>query len=93
MPPSKAKRELQSFLGILNYLSMFSPNTAKVCEPKQKMILVRTDWTWNRMYQDLYDKAKKIVKKDACMNFMTWLDPYTYRLMHLVSALEQGFYR
>ena len=24
---------------------------------------------WNRMHQDLYDKAKMIIKKDACMKF------------------------
>ena len=30
IPPSKLKKELQSFLGILNYLSMFSPLAAEV---------------------------------------------------------------
>ena len=32
MPPPKSKKELQSFLGILNYLSKFSPMTAEVCK-------------------------------------------------------------
>ena len=32
-----------------------------------KFTSVKAYWTWNRMYQDLYDTAQKIVKKDACM--------------------------
>ena len=33
MTSLKSRKELQSFLGILNYLGTFSPLTAKVCEP------------------------------------------------------------
>ena len=31
MSPTKSKKELQAFLGIINYLSTFS--SAEVCEP------------------------------------------------------------
>ena len=34
-----------------------------------KLISVKADWTLHGMYQDLYDKAKKIVIIDACMKF------------------------
>ena len=61
------KRELQSFLGILNCLSKFSPVTAEVCEPLRKVTSVKADWKWNKMYKDLYDKAQKIIKTDKCM--------------------------
>ena len=33
MPVPKNKRELQAFLGIINYLGKFSPGTAEVCKP------------------------------------------------------------
>ena len=32
IPPPKNKKELQTFLGIMDYLSKFSPSTADVCE-------------------------------------------------------------
>ena len=48
---------------------MFSPVTAAMCEPMLKLISVKADWMWNRMHQDLYDRAEKIIKKDACMKF------------------------
>ena len=36
IPPPKRMKELQSFLGIMNYLSYFSEATAEVCKPIQK---------------------------------------------------------
>ena len=33
MPALKSKRELQAFLGIINYLGRFSPGMAEVCKP------------------------------------------------------------
>ena len=37
MPAPKNKWELQSFLGIINYLGKFSPGTVEVCEPLRKL--------------------------------------------------------
>ena len=65
MSPPKTKRELQSFLGIINYLSKFSPMTAEICEPLQKLTSVKADWTWNRMNQYLYNRTKKIIMNDT----------------------------
>ena len=40
MLPPKTKRELQSFLSIVNYLSKFSPMTAEVCKPLRRLTSV-----------------------------------------------------
>ena len=66
---TKRKRELQSFLGIENYLSKFSPMTMEVCEPVQRLTSVVTEWTWNRTYQEIYERAKSLVKEDICMKY------------------------
>ena len=66
-PPLKMKKELKSFLGVLNYLSKFSPMIAEVCEPLHKMTLVKVDWIWHSIYQDLYEEEKTIIKRDVCM--------------------------
>ena len=47
-------------MGIFNYLSKLSPVTAKVHEPLRKLTLVKSEWSWNEMYQDLYDKGQKV---------------------------------
>ena len=33
MPPPNNKKELQDFMGIINYPSKFSPSTVSICEP------------------------------------------------------------
>ena len=44
MLPTKTKRELQKFLGIVNYSSNFSQITAEVCEPLRRLISVNSTW-------------------------------------------------
>ena len=63
MLPPRTKKELQSFLSTIKYLIKFSPMTAEFCNPLQRLTSVKTDWTWNRMYQDLFNKAKRQSKK------------------------------
>ena len=40
MLPLKTEGELQSFLGMVNYLSEFSPTTKEVCKPLRRMTSV-----------------------------------------------------
>ena len=69
MPLPNNKRELQAFLGIINYLGKFSPGTAEVCEPLRKPTSSRMVWTWNASYQQLFDKAKSLIKVEVCTKF------------------------
>ena len=43
----KQKKELQVFLGMINYLSQFFPNTAGICESVRQQTSSKTEWTWN----------------------------------------------
>ena len=65
----KNKKELQGFLGIINYLGKFSPDTAEVCKPLHKLTSSKMTLTWNASYQQLFNKVKSIVKADVCMKF------------------------
>ena len=69
MPSPSNKKELKVFLGIINYLGKFSPDTAGVCKPLRKLTLCKSSWTWNESYQQIYNKAKSIIKKGMCMKF------------------------
>ena len=69
MPAPNNKRELQAFLGIINYLGKFSPGMAEVCDPLQKLTLSKAAWTWNTSYQQLFAKARSLIKVDICMKF------------------------
>ena len=65
MPSLNTKKELKAFLGIIKYLSKFSPSNAEsLRQPTSR----KTKWTWNATYEKLFDKAKSIIKEDTCMN-------------------------
>ena len=67
--PPKTKREMQSFLGKVNYLSKFSSLTAEVCKPLRRLTSVNAMWTLKRLYQEIYERAKSLVKEDMCMKY------------------------
>ena len=69
MPAPKNKKELQAFLGIINYLAKFSPGTAEVCKPLHKLTSCKSMLTWNASYQQLFINAKSVIKADVCMKF------------------------
>ena len=55
--------------------------TAEVCEPLRKHASLKAEWSWNRMYQDHYNKAKIIIKQETCMKFHNTSRP-TYLETH-----------
>ena len=69
MQPPRTKEELQAFLGIINYLGKFCHSTADICESLRNLMSAKTEWTWNAMYLNVFDKAKAIIKEDVCMKF------------------------
>ena len=69
MPAPKNKKELQAFLGIINYLGKFSPGTTEVCKPLWKLTSCTLMCMWNTSYQQLIVNAKSIIKADVCMKF------------------------
>ena len=62
----KNKKELQAFLGIINYMK-FCPRIEDTCKALRQLTSVTTEWTWNTDYQKVFDKVKSIIKADACM--------------------------
>ena len=69
MPAPKNKKEMQAFLGIINYFGKFSPGTAEVCKLLCKLTSCKSVWTWNASYQQMFINAKSIIKADVCMKF------------------------
>ena len=69
MPVPKNKKELQPFLGIINYLSKLSPDTSEVCKLLRMLMSSKAMWTWNASYQQQFEKAKSLIKPEMCMKF------------------------
>ena len=87
MLPTNNRKDVQAFLGIINYLSKFSPGTADVCDPFHKLLSTKATWTWNASYQSLFNKAKLLIKSDMSMKFY-----YDTKLLYLeTDASGVGF--
>ena len=56
MSAPKIKSEVQSFLGIVNYMSKFSSMTAEVCKLLRRLTSINAVWKWNRSYQEVYKR-------------------------------------
>ena len=69
MPPPMTKEKLKAFLSIINHLGKFFPSMVEVCESLRKLIPAKTEWTLNATYQKILNKAKAIIKEDACLEF------------------------
>ena len=63
------KKEIQTFFGIIDYISKFSPSTADICESLRQLISRKTDRTWNATYQELFHKAKMKITESMCTKF------------------------
>ena len=47
---AKNKKELQVFLGTINYLNKFSPGMLEVCKLLRKLTSSKMTWAWNVSY-------------------------------------------
>ena len=67
-PPYSKK--LQFLKEIINYLNKYLLATPEIYKSLRRLISVKTNWTWNRSYQELCNKAENLIKEDTCMMFM-----------------------
>ena len=65
----KTKHELQSFLGMINYISKYTPEAAQVCKPLRELISIQSDYKWHQHPTDAFNKAKNLVNKDCCLHY------------------------
>jgi hypothetical protein len=56
------KKQLQRFLGILNYISQFCPKVAQIRQPLQAKLKKDAFWQWSDSDTAYVDKIKKAIK-------------------------------
>ena len=65
MPPPSDKTQLNSFIGMCNYLMNYLPHLSDVILPLRELVKKRTQFTWNRTYDNAFNSAKEHIK-NAC---------------------------
>ncbi len=69
MPTPRNKEELESFLGMMNYLSQFIPHFALKTETLRGLVKAKSPWTWDETYQTCYDELKNAISDQSCVKY------------------------
>lgn len=57
------KKELQIFLGMINYLRQFVPNLANIASPLQLLLKKSVDWLWTCVHETAFNSIKKKISE------------------------------
>ena len=69
MAPPTNKQEVQTFLGMANYMSPFIPNLSTLTAPLQELITEKTPFCWNATYQQALDKIKESISNEVMLTY------------------------
>ena len=69
MPTPTCKRELQEFLGLIQYLSAFIQNLSEKAAPLRELLKTDIRFLWESDHQHCYDELKKLVSADATLQY------------------------
>ena len=63
MPPPTCKKQFQSFIGMIKYLSTFSGRFSELAEPIRELSKENVPFKWRPEYQDAFIMMKKEIAK------------------------------
>ncbi|KAM7302024.1 uncharacterized protein ISCGN_017541 [Ixodes scapularis] len=62
-PKPKSKKELQSYLGLINFYRRFLPNLSTHLEPLHRMLRDGQQWAWKKEQELAFQRSKELVVK------------------------------
>lgn len=66
-PAPKDKTELQAFLGLLNFYSIFLPHKASVAEPLHRLLGNKVPWQWGLLEAHTFAAVKDLLTSNAVL--------------------------
>ena len=85
MGPPTNKQEVQTFLGMANYMAPFIPSLSTLTAPLRELITDKTPFIWNATYQDALDKIKESISKEVTL---TYFDPKKPTVLQVDASLQ-----
>lgn len=69
-PAPENVKELQAFLGLLNFYDRFLPHKATIAEPLYRLLEKGSTWTWNKKCQEAFGRLKAMLSsKDTLVHY------------------------
>ncbi|XP_014671070.1 PREDICTED: uncharacterized protein K02A2.6-like isoform X3 [Priapulus caudatus] len=72
LPPPSCVRDLQRFLGMIQYMSPFIPNLATHTDALRSLTKKDNEWQWTASHQQSFDVVKSLI---TSMCTLTYFDP------------------
>ncbi|KRY17328.1 Transposon Tf2-9 polyprotein [Trichinella patagoniensis] len=66
-PQPRNKKELQTFLGLLNFYHSFLRNKATVAEPIHRLLDKETKWKWTKKHKKAFNQTKQLLSSDCVL--------------------------
>ena len=66
-PSPNSQRELQAFLGLLNFFHAFLPQKATVANPLHKLLEHSSTWNWKPHHEKAFKACKQLLSKDLIL--------------------------
>ena len=67
LPSPTNKKQVQSFIGMINYLTTFSPRLSELAEPKRELLKDKVPFNWGSGHQQASTQMKEFEWKNSKM--------------------------
>ena len=69
-PSPKSPKELQSFLGAVNYLSKFIPELSSLRSPLQGLVKKDSEYQWTGTHEQAFQRIKSAVCESTLLSYL-----------------------
>ena len=66
-PEPKNKKDLQAFLGLVNFYHSFLKGKASIAEPLHRLLDHKCAWEWTKIHKESFSKIKKLLSSDSLL--------------------------
>lgn len=80
LPIPKSKKELQRFLGTVNFLCRYIPNMSNFTAPLRTLLKKDTPWQWFPEHDRALDKLKEVLTSAPVLKFFDMSEPITVQV-------------
>lgn len=80
MQPPRDRGELETVLGMVNYLTKFAPNLADITAPMRSLLRRDTEFIWDSAQNSAFEKVKEVITKSPVLSFYDPKKPLTLQV-------------
>ena len=89
MAPPTSQKEVQKFIGVINYYCDMYPIQSHTLATLTKLTSIKINFKWTQVRQDDFEEIKRIVARDNLLPYPDFNETYKFILMLVHSTWER----